>query len=149
LRILPNKIRPKIPLNNQKSPFSAHSLQKPLGKHRLDIFIKKLSSLTTAFRQTLRRYLVCALNRASRIATCFGAHHHFLLSQNEVKQIVETQLRCIAKNWGTVCDEAELLENERNFFLGRQFLNPYVFTALEGTSATIAALADELRKSIS
>lgn len=87
-------------------------------------------------------------NRASRVATCLEAAHHFLLSQNEAMEIIEAQMHCIVKHWPAVCDEAELSETERNFFWGRQFLNPYAFTALEGASAELTKLADELRKSV-
>ena len=83
--------------------------------------------------------------RASRISTCIEAAHHFLLSENDAIQIVEAQLRCIAENWASVCDEAELPMSERNFFWGRQFLNPYGFTALTGRSESLALLADEIR----
>lgn len=86
--------------------------------------------------------LITDNNRLSRIATCLDAAHHFLLSEKDVIEIVEGQLRCIAKNWSSICDEASLSPAERNFFRGRQFLNPYAFTALEGEAAALATLAD-------
>jgi len=86
--------------------------------------------------------LITDNNRLSRIATCLDAAHHFLLSEKDVIEIVEGQLRCIAKNWSSVGDEANLSPTERNFFWGRQFLNPYAFTALEGEAAVLATLAD-------
>ena len=101
-----------------------------------------------AGQEATQAMLITGDNRASRVATCLEAAHHFLLSQNEALQIVETQLRCLAENWAAVCAEAELSEAERNFFWGRQFLNPYAFTALEGDAAGIADLADALRRSI-
>ena len=61
--------------------------------------------------------------------------------------MVETQLRCIGKNWRPVCNEAGLSEPDRNLFWGRQFLNPYAFTALEGAAASLSLLADEIRNS--
>lgn len=91
--------------------------------------------------------LITGDNRASRIATCIDAAHHFLLSENEAIQIIEAQMRCIAENWAAVCDEADLSGMERNFFWGRQFLNPYAFTALADARETIGQLAEELRKS--
>jgi serine/threonine-protein kinase HipA len=100
-----------------------------------------------AGQEATQAMLITGDNRASRVATCFEAAHHFLLSRSEAMQIVEAQLRGIAGNWGAVCDEAELSETERNFFWGRQFLNPYAFTALEDSSAALTDLADELRKS--
>lgn len=84
-------------------------------------------------------------NRMSRIATCLAAAHHFLLSEQDAIEVVAAQLRCIGKHWLAVCDAAELSTTERNFFWGRQFLNPYAFTALTGEAATLTGLADELR----
>lgn len=89
--------------------------------------------------------LITGDNRASRIATCLEAAHHFLLSAAEAVAIIEGQLRCISEHWTNVCDEAALSETERNFFWGRQFFNPYAFTALEDDFASLAALAEELR----
>ena len=59
--------------------------------------------------------------------------------------IVEAQLRCIGENWPGVCEEAEFGEADRNLFWGRQFLNPFAFTALEGDAASLKALADDIR----
>jgi len=91
--------------------------------------------------------LIAENNRLSRIATCLEAAHHFLLSEKDVIEIVEGQLRTIKKNWSSVCDEAKLSPTERNFFWGRQFLNPYAFTALEGEAAVLAMLANEPSRS--
>ncbi|MBD8527074.1 type II toxin-antitoxin system HipA family toxin [Pseudomarimonas arenosa] len=99
-----------------------------------------------AGQEATQAMLITHNNRASRVATCFESAHHFLLSQNEAMQIVEVQLRCITEHWAAVCNEADLSETERNFFWGRQFLNPYAFTALEGASDAIRKLADQLRK---
>jgi len=101
-----------------------------------------------AGQEATQAMLVTDENRASRVQTCIEASHHFLLSQNEAINIIENQLRCIANNWTAVCDEARLSETERNFFWGRQFLNPYAFTALEGASSALTDLADELRNSV-
>ena len=101
-----------------------------------------------AGQEATQAMLITGDNRASRVATCFEAAHHFLLSQNEAMEIIEAQVRCIAENWPAVCDEAELSEAERNFFWGRQFLNPYAFTSLESAPAELTKLADELRKSV-
>ena len=101
-----------------------------------------------AGQEATQAMLITGDNRASRVATCFEAAHHFLLSQNKAMQIVEEQMRRVAENWIAVCDEAGLSETERNFFWGRQFLNPYAFTTLEGASTVITELANELRKSV-
>jgi serine/threonine-protein kinase HipA len=91
--------------------------------------------------------LITDNNRLSRIATCLDAAHHFLLSAEEAIEVVEAQLRSISENWRTVCDEAALSEPDRNLFWGRQILNPYAFTALEGATASISSLADKIRDS--
>ena len=95
-----------------------------------------------AGQEATQAMLITGDNRASRVATCFEAAHHFLLSQNKAMQIVEEQMRRVAENWIAVCDEAGL------FFWERQFLNPYAFTTLEGASTVITELANELRKSV-
>jgi serine/threonine-protein kinase HipA len=92
--------------------------------------------------------LISGNNRMSRIASCLEAAHHFLLSAPQAVAIVESQLRCIAENWPRVSEEAALSGTDRNLFWGRQFLNPYAFTALEGTADALRALADELRNSV-
>jgi serine/threonine-protein kinase HipA len=76
------------------------------------------------------------------------AAHHFLLSELEAIAIIELQLRCIGENWLSVCEKAEVTETDRNLFWGRQFLNPYAFTELNGDVAALTALADEVRGSI-
>ncbi len=89
--------------------------------------------------------LISGNNRMSRIASCLEAAHHFLLGPPEATAIVEGQLRCIAENWSPVTKEAGLSETDRNLFWGRQFLNPYAFTALDGSADALRTLADELR----
>lgn len=99
-----------------------------------------------AGQEASQAMLITEDNRMSRIATCLDAAHQFLLSEQEALEIVETQLRCIGQNWSLVCDEAALSLTERNFFWGRQFLNPYAFTALEDQAAKLEKLANEVRK---
>jgi serine/threonine-protein kinase HipA len=89
--------------------------------------------------------LISGQNRMSRIASCLEAAHHFLVSDDEAIALVEAQLRCIGENWNAVCEEAQLSHADRNFFWGRQFLNPFAFTNLEGKAAALAALADDIR----
>lgn len=91
--------------------------------------------------------LIVGHDRSSRIATCLEAARHFLVSDDEALAIVEAQLRRIGENWKAVCDEASLSEADRNFFWGRQFLNPFAFTALEGKAAFLETLANDIRRS--
>lgn len=66
-------------------------------------------------------------DRRSQLASCLLAAHHFLLSAEEAKSIIEQQLDGIKMHWDEVCSLARLSEVDRNFFWGRQFLNPYIF----------------------
>jgi len=89
--------------------------------------------------------LISGQNRLSRIASCLEAAYYFLLPDDEALAIVQAQLRCIGDNWDAVCAQAALSQTDRNFFWGRQFLNPYAFTALEGKAVALKTLADEIR----
>jgi serine/threonine-protein kinase HipA len=60
---------------------------------------------------------------------------------------MRTLLTCIGQNWTRVCEEAALSEADGNLLWGRQFLNPYAFTALEGRAAGLKRLGDEIRGS--
>ena len=92
--------------------------------------------------------LITEQGRLSRISTCLDAAHHFLLTENEALEIVEAHVRCISENWSDICDEAALGLTERNFFWGRQFLNPYAFTDLEDKAPGLVSLANDARKSL-
>lgn len=96
-------------------------------------------------QEATQAMLIDGNDRMSRIASCLKAAHHFLLSEHDAIRIVETQLSRIGENWRTVCEEAGLGEVDRNLFWGRQFLNPFAFTALGGDAARLKALADEIR----
>ena len=71
--------------------------------------------------------LIIENDRLSKVATCLKAAHHFLVSKNEAKEIVEHQREIIEKNWFSICDEAKLTKVDRNILWERQFLNPYAF----------------------
>lgn len=100
-----------------------------------------------AGQEASQAMLISGNNRMSRIASCLEAAHHFLLSETQAVAIVEEQLRCIGENWLPVCEEAALSEADRNLFWGRQFLNPFAFTALYRDAVVLEALADEVRSS--
>jgi serine/threonine-protein kinase HipA len=98
-----------------------------------------------AGQEATQAMLISGGDRMSRIASCLEAAHHFLLSEGEAIAIAEAQLKCIGDNWSAVCEEAGLSDADRNLFWGRQFLNPFAFTALEGDAAKLVALAEDLR----
>jgi serine/threonine-protein kinase HipA len=71
--------------------------------------------------------LISGQDRRSQLASCLEASHHFLLSKNQAKDIIELQIHNIKLSWNDVCQQAQLSEVEKNLFWGRQFLNPYAF----------------------
>jgi serine/threonine-protein kinase HipA len=71
--------------------------------------------------------LIHGNNRMSQLAVCLKAAPNFLLDGDEAKRLIEGQVGAIRENWGAVCEEAELTEVDREFFWGRQFLNPSIF----------------------
>ena len=98
-----------------------------------------------AGQEATQAMLITGSNRMSRIETCVRAAHHFLLTEEDAIAIANAQLVCIGDNWQTVCEEASLDRTERNLLWGRQFLNPFAFTALTGKAAALETLADEIR----
>ncbi len=88
--------------------------------------------------------LVAESSRSSRLITCLDAAPHFLLSEQQAIEVMETQLQRIADHWLSVCDEAQLASVERNLFWGRQFLNPYAFTGLEERAPGLAKLSNKV-----
>ena len=91
--------------------------------------------------------LITEDKRYSRISTCIDAASHFLLSRRDAIEIAEAQVICIGENWQNVCDQAQLGLAERNLFWGRQFLNPYAFTSLDGVADTLSRLGEDLTRS--
>ena len=89
--------------------------------------------------------LITGENRMSRIASCLEAAHHFHVSESEALVIVNDQLNCMGEQWSNVCDEAKLSEVDRNLLWGRQFLNPFAFTGLEGKAKRLKQRADAMR----
>ncbi len=71
--------------------------------------------------------LIFGNNRLSKLKSCLQASHHFLLSENEAKEIFDRQRDAIENHWDSVCDEADLSAVDRKLFWKRQFLNPFAF----------------------
>lgn len=92
--------------------------------------------------------LIHGQDRMSRIASCLEAAHHFLLSTDDAMEIIHDQLECMAGNWEAVCSEAGISGTERNFFWGRQFLNPYAFIGLDERAIALERLANQIRNRI-
>jgi serine/threonine-protein kinase HipA len=68
-------------------------------------------------------------SQMSQVSGAVGAASTYLLSGADARAIVDHQIDVINMEWSDVCDRAGLTEVERDYFWGRQFLNPY---ALEG-----------------
>jgi len=98
-----------------------------------------------AGQEASQAMLISGQNRMSRITSCLDTAHHFRVPHEEAIALIEEQVRCIGENWNAVCDEAKLSQIDRNIFWGRQFLNPFAFTNLEGKAASLAVLADDIR----
>lgn len=75
--------------------------------------------------------LIIGQDRMSRLSTCVAAAHKFMLSNEEAIKIIQGQIATIKDNWTTVCDDADLSAVDRNYFGGKQFLNPFVFETME------------------
>lgn len=64
-------------------------------------------------------------NNMSRLRSCLKTAHNFLLTEEEARNIIHSQITMIKKHWETVCKEAELNEVDKQLLWKRQFLNPY------------------------
>lgn len=89
--------------------------------------------------------LISGNDRMSRIASCLHAAPQFHLSGPVARAIVESQLRCMGEHWSALCHDAGLGRIDQHLLWGRQFLNPYAFTGLEGDADSLGQLADEIR----
>lgn len=90
--------------------------------------------------------LISGNDRMSRIASCLHAAPQFHLPGPVAMSIVEHQLQVIRRHWSALCRDAGLGRIDQNLLWGRQFLNPYAFTGLEGDAAALERLADDTRR---
>lgn len=63
--------------------------------------------------------------RFSQLAGCVERAGIYRLSAGEAREIVDAQIDVIRTDWDEVCDLAGLSRVDRDWFWGRQFLNPY------------------------
>lgn len=66
-------------------------------------------------------------DRRSLLVNCCLSAGSFLLSKTDAREIIDTQIAGMEKNWNRICDEAELSTIDRTYLWKRQFLNDYVF----------------------
>ncbi len=69
--------------------------------------------------------------RRSRLDGCVGASEAYLLSSTEARQIIDRQVDAIRANWEEVSELARMTAEDRKYFWGRQFLNPYAFESYD------------------
>jgi serine/threonine-protein kinase HipA len=67
--------------------------------------------------------------RMSQLAGCVRAASTYLLDAAQARAIIDRQIAVIESEWDAVCQAGRLTAVDRDYFWGRQFLNPY---ALEG-----------------
>lgn len=65
--------------------------------------------------------------RESQLELAVKAAEPYLLTERQAREIVDHQIESIAAHWDEVADIAMLTAQDRAFFKGRQFLNPYAF----------------------
>ncbi len=66
-------------------------------------------------------------SRLSQLAVCVAAAGTYLLTESEARNIIDHQVETIDAHWDEVADEAQLTAIDRQYFWGRQFLNPFAF----------------------
>ena len=67
--------------------------------------------------------------RSSQVAGCVAAASAYFVSESDAREIIDHQIETIQRDWPDVADQAELSEQDREYFWQRQFLNPF---AIEG-----------------
>ncbi|AMO54549.1 phosphatidylinositol kinase [Endozoicomonas montiporae] len=75
--------------------------------------------------------LISGDQRQSNLACCIEAAAVFQLSRTEATTIVDQLKEVIERHWQSVCDEARLSPVDRKLLWGRQFMNPYIFEAVQ------------------
>lgn len=66
--------------------------------------------------------------RESRIGLLVSAAADYHLDAQTAQEIVDHQVEMIRNNWDDVCEQAELTREQRDAFMGAQFLSDYAFS---------------------
>jgi serine/threonine-protein kinase HipA len=72
--------------------------------------------------------------RESQLELAAKATVPYLLNEDEAREIIDHQIESISTAWEEVADLAKLTAQDRTFFKGRQFLNPYAFEGYSSPS---------------
>ena len=63
----------------------------------------------------------------SKISNVLSVCHVFQLDKEQAKDIIESMVQIITKNWELVCEEARLSSMEKNQLWQKSILNPFCF----------------------
>lgn len=66
-------------------------------------------------------------NNLSQLKLCVDVAHRFLLSEDDVKEVLAMIEDVIRKCWEDVCEEVQLTDVDKKLLWGRQFLNQFSF----------------------
>ena len=89
--------------------------------------------------------LIHGNDNLSRLSTCLSVVEAFHLNTDEALAIIRAQMQAIRAHWLAVCADAGLSQVDQNLLWGRQFLNPFAFTELDGEARSLRALANDIR----
>jgi serine/threonine-protein kinase HipA len=78
-------------------------------------------------REASQAMLIDGQDRRSQLRVCLAAASRFHLGDGEARALIDAQVAEIRAGWTEVCDAAQLGAVERDFLMGRQFLNGYAF----------------------
>lgn len=78
-------------------------------------------------REATQAMMIAGNDKSSRLATCLRAAQNFMLSEAQVRQIIDHQITTINEQWDNVCREADLSPVDKTLFKERLFMNPYAF----------------------
>lgn len=69
--------------------------------------------------------LISGKNNLSQLKTCLKTARHFIISEDNARDIFDHMTNAIERNWEAVCEQAELSDVDKNLLWKRQFLNPF------------------------
>lgn len=85
-------------------------------------------------REANQAMFISGDDKRSQLEICRLSARHFLLTDQEARELIAAQISGIRHQWNLVCDEAELSKVDRALLWRRQFLNDYIFEGyVDGT----------------
>lgn len=86
-------------------------------------------------REAGQAMLIEGRDRRSQLRACLAAAGRFHLGDGPARALIDAQVAGIREGWAEVCGAADLGPVERDFLMGRQFLNAYAFDDYGSPSA--------------